>query len=117
MAQECSRIILSESLEESLWISVRKLEERKNLLHTSAKHLHDLKQSDQEAEKLTKAKKINVHIKRFKNLLVSLGKTASKRMGTRKNRIKFYFCAGKRSMLLSPAQNCRRSSAGRATHS
>lgn len=71
----------SESLEESLWVSIRKLEERKNLLQTNAKHLHELNQPEMEAEKMAKAEDLKMHIERLKNLLISLGKTASNSMG------------------------------------
>lgn len=71
----------SESLEESLWIAVRKLEERKSLLQTTAHHLHNLNYPDMEAEKLEKAEEMKTHIERLKNLLLSLGKTASNSMG------------------------------------
>lgn len=71
----------SESLEESLWIAVRKLEERKSLLTTTAHHLHELNHPDLEAEKLAKAEEMKVHIERLKILLISLGKTASNSMG------------------------------------
>lgn len=71
----------SESLEESLWVSVRKLEERKSLLQTTAKHLHELNHPDLEAEKNAKAQEITAHIERLKTLLIELGKTASNSMG------------------------------------
>ncbi len=71
----------SESLEESLWVSIRKLEERKNLLQTNAKHLHELNQPEMEADKNAKAEELNTHIERLKNLLISLGKTASGSIG------------------------------------
>ncbi|RYE11896.1 MAG: chemotaxis protein CheB [Sphingobacteriaceae bacterium] len=71
----------SESLEESLWVSVRKLEERRSLLQTTAAHLHQLNHLDLEAEKMAKAEEMAAHIERLKNLLISLGKTASNSMG------------------------------------
>lgn len=71
----------SESLEESLWVSIRKLEERKNFLQTTAKHLHELNQPEMEAEKTANAQEINMHIERLKTLVVSLERTASNSMG------------------------------------
>jgi two-component system chemotaxis response regulator CheB len=65
----------SESLEDSLWVTVRKLEERKNLLNTSAQHLQQLNRPDLEADKLEKAKNLDAHIERLKTLIVSLGNT------------------------------------------
>ena len=62
----------AETLEESLWISIRRLEERKNLLETTAQHLHQLNQPEQEAEKLKLAGDIDKHIDRLKALLISL---------------------------------------------
>ncbi|WP_419803093.1 chemotaxis protein CheB [Mucilaginibacter sp.] len=71
----------SESLEESLWVSLRKLEERKNLLQTTAKHQHQLNHPDLEAEKTAKAEEMAAHIERLKTLLVSLGETAPNSIG------------------------------------
>jgi two-component system chemotaxis response regulator CheB len=65
----------SESLEDSLWITLRKLEERKNLLNTSAQHLHQLQHPELATEKLEKAENLATHIERLKSLVVSLGST------------------------------------------
>lgn len=65
----------SESLEESLWISIRRLEERKSLLQTTATHLHQANHPEKETEKLAKATELNSHIEGLKNLLVSLSKS------------------------------------------
>ena len=62
----------SESLEESLWITVRKLEERKKLLTTSAKNSQTLNKPELQADKLEKAKDIDANIERLKALIVSL---------------------------------------------
>lgn len=65
----------SESLEESLWVSIRKLEERKSLFAAAARHLHNLNHFYLEAEDLEKAKNLDVHIEKLKALVISLGKT------------------------------------------
>lgn len=65
----------SESLEESLWITVRKLEERKNLLQSSDKHWHQHNLPILESEKLEKTQSIDEHIARLKGLIVSLSKS------------------------------------------
>ncbi len=64
----------SEALEDSLWVSVRRLEERRTLYRETAKHLHELNRPDLEAEKLEKAVDIDQHIERLKSLIVTLGK-------------------------------------------
>lgn len=63
-----------ESLEESLWISIRKLEERKRLLEGSAHHVDESSGDEQEKHRLEKAGEMDDHIERLKSLLISLGK-------------------------------------------
>ncbi|MVN22418.1 chemotaxis protein CheB [Mucilaginibacter arboris] len=68
----------SEALEDSLWITIRRMEERKNLLQAAAKHLEELNHEGLKAEKLEQAEDINIHLERLKMLLVSLSiKTGS----------------------------------------
>lgn len=64
----------SEGLEESLWISVRMLEERKNLLQMMAHHQQEVNQQSEADEKLHKADEIAVHIERLKQLMITLEK-------------------------------------------
>lgn len=62
----------SETLEESLWITIRRLEERRSLLQTTAQHLHELNQPELEAEKQNTADELNNYIEKLKALLISL---------------------------------------------
>ncbi|SDE96033.1 two-component system, chemotaxis family, response regulator CheB [Mucilaginibacter pineti] len=66
----------NEALEESLWISVRMLEERKNLFLNLAGKAGEL-QSGAETETTyrQKAAQLAIHIDRLKKLLVAIGKT------------------------------------------
>jgi len=70
-----------ESLEESLWISVRMMEERKHLLETTAYHHHQLGNSSQEEEKTGQARELQFHIDRIKELIKSLSIGASANNG------------------------------------
>jgi two-component system chemotaxis response regulator CheB len=62
----------AETLEESLWVTVRRLEERRNLLQTAAQHLHEINLPAEEAEKQHAAAELEIHINKLKALLVSL---------------------------------------------
>lgn len=66
----------SETLEESLWITIRRLEERRSLLQTTAQHLHELDQPELEAEKHNSANELNNYIEKLKALLISLSANA-----------------------------------------
>ncbi len=62
----------AETLEESLWVTIRRLEERRNLLQTSAQHFHELNRPTKEAEKQNNANVLVAQIENLKGLLVSL---------------------------------------------
>jgi two-component system chemotaxis response regulator CheB len=68
---------LDESLEESLWISLRMLEERKRLLETTAFHQQQLGNKEIEKDKLAKAADLQQHITRLKGLIDALAKHGS----------------------------------------
>jgi two-component system chemotaxis response regulator CheB len=65
----------NEALEESLWVSVRMLEERRNLFINIASREHELHASEAASAYRQRAEKLSVHIERLKTLLVSIGKT------------------------------------------
>lgn len=71
----------SEGLEESLWISVRMLEERKNLLQMMAHHDQEVGQESDAADKRHKADEIAVHIERIKKLMISIEKMGPEESG------------------------------------
>ncbi|MEX8547998.1 MAG: chemotaxis protein CheB [Mucilaginibacter sp.] len=62
----------SESLEESLWTTIRRLEERRSLLQTTAQHLHEVNQPEMQSEKQNTAAELSVYIEKLKALLTSL---------------------------------------------
>jgi two-component system chemotaxis response regulator CheB len=62
----------SEELEESLWVAIRMMEERRNLLITVAAHDRQAGNEDLSKEKLQKADELKAHIDRMKSLLVSV---------------------------------------------
>lgn len=70
----------AEEMEESVWISIRMLEERKNLLLRMAnrQRIIDAEAAD---EKLFSAEELGKHIERLKTLLISIGKTSPKTAG------------------------------------
>jgi two-component system chemotaxis response regulator CheB len=58
-----------ESLEESVWVSIRMLEERRNLLLTMGKHANKAGKTAHNVAYQEKADETNVHIQRLKTLL------------------------------------------------
>jgi two-component system chemotaxis response regulator CheB len=70
----------AEELEESVWISIRMLEERKNLLVRMAKRVSQ-SDPDEATEKFHHAEELGKHIDRLKTLLVSIDKTSPKTAG------------------------------------
>lgn len=58
-----------ESLEESVWVSIRMLEERRNLLLTMGKHAEESGKIDHALSYQEKANETTVHIERLKTLL------------------------------------------------
>jgi two-component system chemotaxis response regulator CheB len=65
----------NEALEESLWISVRMLEERRNLFLNMAGRDREKNGGDTGPAYLQKVEDLSVHIDRLKSLLVSVNKT------------------------------------------
>ena len=70
----------AEELEDSLWISIRMLEERKNLLVRMA-NLEGGIEEDEERNKTERAEELGKHIERLKSLLISIGKSSPKTAG------------------------------------
>jgi two-component system chemotaxis response regulator CheB len=58
-----------DALEESLWVSIRMMEERRNLLLTMAQHEHDKGNTFNETENRKRAEEAEMHIDRLKALL------------------------------------------------
>lgn len=71
----------SETLEESLWITIRKLEERRKLVQSAAQHFHELTMPNEEAEKQNAANDLVAHIEKLKALLVSLSTNGPNNFG------------------------------------
>jgi two-component system chemotaxis response regulator CheB len=65
----------NEALEESLWVSVRILEERRNLFLNIAAREQEQHTGDAGFGYRQRAEQLSVHIERLKKLLVSIGKT------------------------------------------
>jgi two-component system chemotaxis response regulator CheB len=61
-----------DTIEESIWISIRMLEEHRNLLLTAAGHELELYNVKGEKFKIDKATEINIHIEKLKSLLESI---------------------------------------------
>ncbi|EOR92950.1 Chemotaxis response regulator protein-glutamate methylesterase CheB [Arcticibacter svalbardensis MN12-7] len=62
----------AESVEESIWVSVRMLEERKKLLRTIAEHDHESGDTELETINTARADMIETHITRLKLAVVAL---------------------------------------------
>jgi two-component system chemotaxis response regulator CheB len=71
----------SEALEESVWVSIRMLEERRNMLINISKRYNGNGPSQLQQEQLQKAEEIKIHIDRLKALLVSINKSAPPKDG------------------------------------
>ncbi|HEY9000305.1 MAG TPA: chemotaxis protein CheB [Mucilaginibacter sp.] len=71
----------AEGLEESIWISIRMLEERRNLLKRMAKNPAHSSVIDGDVDMDEKADELEKHIERMKSLLVSIGKNSPKTAG------------------------------------
>jgi two-component system, chemotaxis family, protein-glutamate methylesterase/glutaminase len=68
----------SEVLEESLWVSMRMLEERRNLLLSVADHEQNSGDNEAAADKREKAADLAAHIERLKQLMISIGDLQNK---------------------------------------
>jgi two-component system chemotaxis response regulator CheB len=71
----------AEGLEESLWVSIRMLEERKNLLLMMAHRSRQTGDSNLENENHKRADTIGVHIERLKKLMITLEKEGPEASG------------------------------------
>jgi two-component system chemotaxis response regulator CheB len=71
----------AEGLEESLWISIRMLEERRNLLKRMANSRPENSVIDGDVDMDQKAEELEKHIERLKSLLLNIGKTSPKTAG------------------------------------
>ena len=72
----------AEELEESLWISIRMLEERRNLLRLMAsRQVEAGMPDDDEDDNVRRAEELEKHISRLKSLLVSVGRSSPKTAG------------------------------------
>ncbi|QJD96686.1 chemotaxis protein CheB [Mucilaginibacter robiniae] len=66
----------NESLEESLWVSIRMMEERRNLQLNMASQQNG-KDNNIQKDLITKAEELRIHIERLKELLISVHNNAS----------------------------------------
>lgn len=64
----------TEELEETLWVSIRMMEERRNLLVNLARHEEEVGRSSAAQSQQTRIDDLNDHIERLKTLLVSINK-------------------------------------------
>lgn len=73
----------AEGLEESIWVSIRMLEERKNLLLRLANKQAEtgVYNDDNGDDKFARVEDLEKHISRLKSLLVSIGKSSPKTAG------------------------------------
>lgn len=71
----------AEGLEESLWVSVRMLEERRNLLLMMAHRSKQSGSAELEAENRKRANDIAIHVERLKKLMVTLEKEGPEASG------------------------------------
>lgn len=62
----------AEGIEETLWVAIRMLEERRNLLLTVSAYGSNLQYPDSVEDKKKRASDINVHIERLKAVLLSI---------------------------------------------
>lgn len=69
----------AEELEESIWISIRMLEERRNLLQLMIKRHASV--DDEENNVSEKVEELGKHIERLKSLLITIGKSSPKTAG------------------------------------
>jgi two-component system chemotaxis response regulator CheB len=65
----------TEELEESLWVSIRMLEERRNLLLNMASRENGAGHNYAEAEQRKRAEDLGLHIERLKKLLLNINKS------------------------------------------
>lgn len=70
-----------EQLEDALWVSIRLMEERENLLETTAIHQQLLDNPAAEHEKRSEANKLRAHIEQLKHLAITLGGEAKPDQG------------------------------------
>ncbi|MGN6638867.1 MAG: chemotaxis protein CheB [Mucilaginibacter sp.] len=69
----------AEELEDSLWVSIRMLEERRNLLQRMIKRQATIE--DEEGDMNEKIGELDKHIERLKALLITIGKSSPKTAG------------------------------------
>jgi two-component system chemotaxis response regulator CheB len=67
----------SEGLEESLWVSIRILEERRNLLAIMAGHEKEAGQEAASLETKKRSEEVDIHIERLKTVLLAMSHTNS----------------------------------------
>ncbi|MBS1528280.1 MAG: chemotaxis protein CheB [Bacteroidetes bacterium] len=71
----------AEGLEESLWVSIRMLEERRNLLMRIVNRQSETGLGGKEDDTAQRAEELEKHIERLKSLLMSIGKSDPKTAG------------------------------------
>ena len=71
----------AEELEESVWISIRMLEERRNLILRLVNKQSEMGIKEDENTTLQRAEELEKHIERLKSLLISIGKSSPKTAG------------------------------------
>jgi two-component system chemotaxis response regulator CheB len=64
--------VQSEEIEETLWVAMRMLEERRNLLITVSGHEKEVGTNGEWKDKQARADEINVHIERLKQVLQTI---------------------------------------------
>lgn len=64
----------AEELEQSVWVSIRMLEEQRNLIMLMANHAKEKNNTEQEAANISRAKETDVHINRMKTVLIAITK-------------------------------------------
>jgi two-component system, chemotaxis family, protein-glutamate methylesterase/glutaminase len=67
--------VQSEALEESIWVCIRMLEERKNLFKTMAAHESETEDFEDAEKFKLRADEIQLHIERLKSVLITLSNT------------------------------------------
>jgi len=71
----------ADALEESLWVAIRMLEERKNMFLMMAHRNQETTRIELEAENRKKAKSMVLHINRLKKLMITLDKSGPETSG------------------------------------
>jgi two-component system chemotaxis response regulator CheB len=64
--------VQSEEIEETLWVAIRMLEERRNLLLSVANHERDAGLNGEGVDKNKRAKEVSMHIDRLKTVLQTI---------------------------------------------